>query len=124
MILLLIKTEELKDLGLEVSNTTPRQEISGRTDWFEGTKYFLSLEEGERLAGDLLRMIEHCKRFTQHDRPIVDMKEWTTGLIKEGKPLIVIEPGSSSSEVVEQIRKVLPDNHASCVHYISFDQKE
>ena len=79
MILLLIKTEELKDLGLEVSNTTPRQEISGRTDWFEGTKYFLSLEEGERLAGDLLRMIEHCKRFTQHDRPIGGIWMWREG---------------------------------------------
>ncbi|KZX77292.1 hypothetical protein A3715_33930 [Oleiphilus sp. HI0009] len=43
----------VEGISLEISNRVPFEDISGRTDWFKGTQFKLSIEEAEALYKQL-----------------------------------------------------------------------
>lgn len=57
------------------------------------------------------------------ERPDIDMKDLLEQREKEGKPIVIIEPSSSSKDVVEALRKMLPDDKKNAVVLVDLDKK-
>jgi hypothetical protein len=54
-------------------------------------------------------------------RPVIDMKDVLEQRQRDGKPLIIIEPQTASKEVVEALKKCLPENQSHKVTLVNFE---
>lgn len=55
------------------------------------------------------------------ERPVVDMKDVLEQRQRDGKPLIIIEPQTASKEVVEALKKCLPEDQKHKVTLVNFE---
>lgn len=49
------------------------------------------------------------------ERPEIDFKDLLNQREKEGRPLVVIEPSSTSKSVIETLKKLLPEDKQNAV---------
>lgn len=49
------------------------------------------------------------------ERPAVNMKDLLVQRVKEGKPLVAIEPSNTNEGVVEALKKLLPEDKQNAV---------
>ncbi|HBC3592459.1 TPA: helix-turn-helix domain-containing protein [Vibrio parahaemolyticus] len=63
---------------------------------------------------ELVRLVEGHKLNSEsekdEERPLVDMKALLDERVASGSPIIVLDPGHSSQELLEAINKLLPDD--------------
>lgn len=58
------------------------------------------------------------------ERPVIDMKDVLEQRQRDGKPLIIIQQQTASKEVVEALRKCLPEDQKNMVTLVNFDKEQ
>lgn len=57
------------------------------------------------------------------ERPVIDMKELLEQREKEGKPIVIIEPSNVSADVVEALKKLLPEDKKNAFVLVDLKNK-
>ena|SRR5690606_23608357 len=57
------------------------------------------------------------------EHSVIDTKELLEQREKEGKPLVIIEPSSSSKDVVDALKKLLPEDKKNAVVLVDLDKR-
>jgi hypothetical protein len=68
------------------------------------------------------KLYVYAKSETTDDRPEVDLNKLLQERVESGKPLIVIEPETTSPELVKTLRKMLPEEDKNKITFINLDE--